>query len=120
MPIAVHDELRSHLEMVWPGSSITPFQWTLGPIGESLPGFNVLRVSPRSEGEPWVYVSNGAARVECVSGERYEFFLLAPRESPAHVETLAMVSNFHSDPRCRLHIGKTIDIGRPSVGQEYT
>lgn len=42
-----------------------------------------------------------------------EFFLLSPRESPRHVETLAMLAHFHADARYRLSIGRTIDIGRP-------
>jgi hypothetical protein len=112
-----HTDLKRHLEAFWPGSSVAAFEWTLGPVGISLPGFRVLRVSPTANGQPWVYVSSGAAKVKTAHGERYEFFLTAPQESPAHIETLAMVSHFHADPAYGLHLGKVIDIGRPWVNE---
>lgn len=108
-------ELRRHLQKQWPLSSIDRFRWTLGPIESTLPGFGVYRVNPRSDAEPWIYVSDGASRVETFDGGRFEFFLLSPKEDPQHVETLAMIANFHADSLYRVHLGKVIDIGQPWI-----
>jgi len=62
--------------------------------------------------DPWTYVSEGAWVVETVTDYRLEFVLMAHQESPIHVETLAMVANFHADPKHRLDVGHTINIGR--------
>ena len=110
---SICDQLTEHLRSIWQTSEITSVRWTLGPIERSLPGFVVLRVAPTVEGQPWVYVSAGASRIPCFGDERFEFFITAVRDSPAHIETLAMACHFHADERYRLHLGKIVDIGRP-------
>jgi hypothetical protein len=105
------EELRAHLQAVWPDGQITEWRWTLGPVEENVNGFRVLRVEPPGSKQPWIYLSYGACNVDAY-GERYEFMILAPCESPEHVETLAMVANFHADQRYRLGLGRIIDAGR--------
>jgi hypothetical protein len=109
----VRDAVRRHVERFWPDRPQEEFSWTLGPIEERLPGFRVRRVAPVQPTDPWVYVTVGAAGTS--DGDGMEFFLLSPSESPRHVETLAMVASFHADPRHRLAVGRTVDIGRPWI-----
>jgi hypothetical protein len=111
----VYEGERAHIDGFWPGRPSKDFEWTLGPIGERLPSFRVRRVAPVRKEEPWVYATIGVW--EATAGERdgLEFFLLSPVESPLHVELLAMVANFHADPRYRLSVGRTINIGRPWI-----
>ncbi|MHB1077176.1 suppressor of fused domain protein [Thiobacillus sp.] len=108
----VFQRIRQHIEQFWPNREIGIFTWASGPIEDTVPGFVVLRVAPAIQTDPWVYVSMGAWQIEVPGGERMEFFLISPHESPRHVETLAMLAHFHADPRYRLHIGKVIDIGQ--------
>lgn len=108
----VFGALRSHLERFWPDRPHEEFEWTVGPIGESLPRFRVRRVAPLSPRDAWVYTSLGAWEVTHDEGDGMEFFLLAPTESPFHVELLAMVANLHADSRYRLSVGSVVNIGR--------
>jgi len=103
--------VRRHLEGFWPDHPQEEFSWTLGPVEERLPGFRVRRIAPVKPMDPWVYVTVGASGA--ADGNGVEFFILSPSESPRHVETLAMVASFHADPRYRLSIGRTVNIGRP-------
>lgn len=107
----VREAVRRHVEAFWPGHPQEEFVWTLGPIEDRLPGFRVRRVAPVKRPDPWVYVTVGAANA--TDGDGMEFFILSPSESPEHVETLAMVANFHADSRYRLSFGRIINIGRP-------
>ncbi|MGI8806587.1 MAG: suppressor of fused domain protein [Acidimicrobiales bacterium] len=109
----VRDAVRHHLEGFWPDNPQEEFAWTLGPIGEPLPGFRVRRIAPVKPTDPWVYVTVGASGA--TDGDGAEFFILSPSESPRHVETLAMVASFHADARYRLAIGRTVNIGRPWI-----
>lgn len=111
LPAPVHRELREHLDRWLPHVATEEFSWTLGPIEEALPGFRVRRYAP-SAGDPWAYASCGASAVER-AGERAEFVLLSPDETPRHVETLAMVAHYRADPRVRLAEGSVVPIGRP-------
>ena len=104
--------IRSHLELFWPERPHEEFEWTVGPIGESLPRFRVRRIAARSSREAWVYASIGVWEVTRDKASGAEFFLLAPSESPFHVELLAMVANLHADPRYRLSVGSVVGIGR--------
>jgi len=107
----LNDAVREHLEGFWPDRPQEEFTWALGPIEERIPGFRVRRVAPVAPSQPWVYSTIGASSVDAET--RVEFFLLAPFESPIHVETLAMVASFHADPGYRLRLGQTVNIGRP-------
>lgn len=108
----VYDGVSQHLADFWPDNPQEDFTWTLGPIGTRLPRFRVRRIAPAQRADPWVYATVGAWEA---GGEQegQEFFILAPAESPRHVETLAMVTDFHADPRYRLSVGRTVHIGRP-------
>lgn len=105
--------VRRHLMDFWPDRPHEEFEWTTGPVEERLPGFRVRRIAPVERADPWVYVTVGASLA--TAGDGLEFLLLAPAESPRHVETLAMIANFHADTRYRLSIGRTIRIGRPWI-----
>lgn len=110
---SVHGAVRSHLTTLWPDRAIESFVWMQGPISRSIPDFHVLRVAPLTSNEPWVYVSCGAWEVATTFGDRLEFALLSPIESPAHIETLAMLANLHADEDRAVAPGSIIDIGRP-------
>jgi hypothetical protein len=60
-------------------------------------------------------VTVGAWEAAADPQHRFEFFILSPTETAAHVETLAMIANFHADRRFTLHVGSTVDIGRPWI-----
>jgi hypothetical protein len=56
-----------------------------------------------------VYVSIGAS---LISGRPHrEFFLCAPQENVSHIETLAMVANYHANHG--LDVGHTFPVGDP-------
>jgi len=101
--------VRERIEAVWPGRVVEPFVWAFGP---SVPNFRVFRIAP-SNGEPWLYVSCGAWQAVTREAARYEFFVLSPQESPSHVETLAMLTNFHASGEYDVDPAKVINIGRP-------
>jgi hypothetical protein len=103
------DLVRRHVADFWRGREQEEFEWTAGPIGARLPDFRVRRIAPAAKNEPWVYATVGAWRAR--DSEAKEFVLLAPAESPAHVETLTMIAFFHADRP--LDVGSTVRIGRP-------
>jgi hypothetical protein len=110
---AIGHQIVHHLEQVYPGRSIEPFQWKHGPILKVLPNFRVLRIAPSRAEEAWVYVSAGAWEVTAESPWGAEFVVLSPVEDAIHVETLAMVGHYHADPGYRLNVGSTLNVGRP-------
>jgi hypothetical protein len=99
-----------HLRRFWPSHPVEDFTWDLGPIGEVLPRFRVRRVSPLGASDAWLYVSIGA--FEVATGQRVEFIIESPVETPRHVETLAMVAYLHATIGHPLH-GRIVNIGRP-------
>ncbi len=109
----VFDGERSHLLRLWPDRPHEEFTWTLGPISMMLPRFRVRRIAPVEPRDPWIYVSVGAWEATLDQHHGTKFFLLSATENPLHVELLAMVTHLHADPRYRLKVGSTIDIGRP-------
>jgi len=115
--LILHDEtyreLRNHLQAIWPTRDVEAFDWTHGPIQQVLPNFRVLRIAPEKPGEPWIYASMGAWEVTGDSPWGVEFVILSPVADAIHVETLAWVAQYHSDPKYRLNVGSTINIGRP-------
>jgi hypothetical protein len=109
----IYAGIHEHLKRFWPKNQRETFSWGPGPIRETLPHWQVVRITPLRSGEPWVYATVGAWEIPTEANCGMEFVLLSPREDPIHVETQAMVSNFHADPRYRVHLGKVLDIGRP-------
>lgn len=104
--------LYEHLKHFWPENSLSAFRWEIGPIKGSLPEFLVVRIEPKNEAQPWVYVSVGAWEVPTEFGYREEFFVIAPHEDPIHIENLAMIANLHADKKHTLNVGSIINIGR--------
>lgn len=115
--VPLSDEFREHISKFWAGAKQEEIAWGKGPIEDTLPGFRVRRIQPRSADEPWAYVSVGASEVETTEDYRLEFLLLAPGPSELHVETVTMVAGFHADPRFCLGLGSTMRIGRPWVSE---
>ena len=105
----VYDAIREHVSRFFPRWEA--FSWNHGPIVESIPSFRVLRIEPRGEADPWIYLTLGAWEATKESRHGFEFFLLAPFESPYHVETLAALADYHVDEPLRL--GQTLELGRP-------
>lgn len=110
---ALHGFIRAHLLSVFGDRQAEEFVWTKGPVLQTIPEFVVVRVAPRRPSDPWIYVSSGASLIETGVRDRFEFAILSPRESPAHVETLAMVAKYHADFPGSVFPGKVVDIGRP-------
>lgn len=107
------DQVHRHLEHFWPTAAKEHFVWTVGPIGWTVPTFSVMRLAPSSERPYWTYVSEGASDVLTAEGYGIEFVVMSPSSDPIHVESLAMVANFHADPKYTLSVGRVVDIGRP-------
>jgi Suppressor of fused protein (SUFU) len=74
----------------------------------------VTRIEPLVPSATWRYVSRGAWQIKTPDA-RIEFVLSSGDANPIHVETIAMVANFHADPRYRVYPGKIINIGRPWI-----
>lgn len=111
----VFSTIRAHLNQFWPDRPHEEFVWTKGPINQKFPHFRVRRIKPVKEPDAWIYATVGAWEATAEDQHGTEFVLLAPEENPLHVELLAMVTNLHADPRYRLQVGSTINIGRPWV-----
>lgn len=89
-------------------------------LGSRPPG---LRVGPADDDDVYVYASVGAWRAtEERASRRSEFMIVAPDETPYHVETLSMLANFQADPATRdLGYGDVLDyepevVHRPGIG----
>lgn len=111
----IHLAVISHLAKQWPGRKIKEYEWTLGPIASSISNFRVAEVCSGAADEPWIYSSCGAWKVQTAEDSRYEFFLMAPLDNAAHVETLTMLANYHADERYGVRPGAIINLGRPLV-----
>jgi hypothetical protein len=112
---AVRLAILQHLEGFWPNSVIREDTWDRGPIEENVPGLKILRAVSRTPNRPVIYVTQGCFIVNSPEHVRCEFFLISPREERQHVETLTMLSNFHSDERYRLKESSIVNIGQPWV-----
>ncbi|MET8243122.1 suppressor of fused domain protein [Streptomyces sp. NPDC005202] len=105
--------MTAHLRGMWPDREQEDFEWTAGPVRESLQGFHVRRIAPARPKESWIYVSVGAHQV---GGEdRREFVILSPVQSVRHIESLAMVAHFHSLPGHSVNFGSIMNLGRPWI-----
>lgn len=110
--INIYKELFEHVDEFWPDHDKEVFTWELGKIKNVLPDFSVVRITPKSSNEPWVYISHGAWVVGSNKGYRKEFFLMCPFENPRHIETLAMLASFYAESESDLDIGDSVNIGR--------
>jgi hypothetical protein len=105
----VYGAIQEHVARFFPRWEA--FSWNHGPIQETIPDFRVLRIPPRVEADPWIYLTLGAWEATKESRHGFEFFLFAPFETPYHVETLAALADYHVDHPLRL--GRTLELGRP-------
>lgn len=112
----MNSPIRDHLARFWPDRTQRELVWTAGPIRTNLPGFRAIEVKPNQASDPWIYATDGARSVPTPDGVPLEFFIESPSNDPIQVENLAMVANFHADPRHRLQLGQVIRIGRPWMG----
>jgi hypothetical protein len=105
-------KVEQHLKTFWKGRSITQLRIEEGPILDNISEFSILRFSETREKPYWIYSTLGCFQID--SGhERYEFFLLSPKECPQHELTLSMLAHFHSNSRYRLKLGSIVEIGDP-------
>jgi len=104
--------IATHVKENWPKADFSFVKWTVGGILDSIPDFVVCIISPSQDNKSWIYISVGASNFINKQGEHIEFVLVAPYDSPEHIETLAMVANYHSDPNFRLELGSVVAIGR--------
>lgn len=112
-----YNELFAHISAFWPTNLKEKFTWELGRIKNVLPRFCVIRVSPKTIEEPWIYITHGVWEVDMKKTYRVEFFIVCPYENPRHVETLAMLACYHADSGHFLDIGSSIAIGRGWLDQ---
>ena len=107
--------MLAHIRKNWPSAKPSLMKWTIGGILTSIPEFLVCKIPPSEDYNSWVYISVGASKFLNAQGEHLEFALVAPYDSAEHIETLAMVAHFHSDPNFRLELGSVVDIGHSWV-----
>lgn len=107
----MHEKVRQFLGGVWPDNPQVELVWPMGPIAQSLPDFRVCRIGPRQSGDPWIYATVGAFEA---SAEQVEFVLIADAEDVMHVETLTIITHFHSTRRA-LTEGSVVNLGRPWI-----
>jgi Suppressor of fused protein (SUFU) len=110
-PDEISAAIEKHVRTFFAGHIVKEFTWTLGPIQSALPRFRVLRVSPKTESDLWIYVSVGAWEASVDDVSKLEFMIFAPYESPRHVEQLAMTAYYHRNHD--LGPGHTFPIGEP-------
>lgn len=113
--LTANSRVAAHLRTVWPKRRQRELVWTAGPIAQNLPSFRVLELEPSHRADPWLYASDGIRGVPTEDNIPLEFFIESPARDPIHVETLAMLANFHADDRYRLALGKVVNIGRPWI-----
>jgi hypothetical protein len=105
--------LKSHIQNFWQKNNKREFFWRSGPISRAYNNFCVLQIEPEKHENQWVYITLGASEIHSSNHEHLEFFILSPKEYPPHIDTLAMVANFHADPQYGgIYLGKVINIGR--------
>lgn len=112
MEANIKTAITMHVKENWPNAEFNFVKWTVGGILVSIPDFVVCKISPSQDNKSWIYISIGASKFINEKGEHLEFVLVAPYDSPEHIETLAMVANYHSDPKFRLELGSVVAIGR--------
>lgn len=97
-----------------------------GALARMLPNWRVLEIAPVKKHDPWVYLSLGTWEVTkdelhqvTIEGSkqpsRYglDFLITSPVQDRTHIKTLAWVAFYHANPRYRLNLGHTIEIGDP-------
>jgi Suppressor of fused protein (SUFU) len=108
--------LKKHIDSFWPDNSKEYLTYEEGSLKDLLPDWHVIEIAPEEAGKPWVYVTLGGwESTKDHVGEfgRYglEFFIVSPIKDLTHVSTLAMVTLYNANPRYRVKLGDTLEIG---------
>jgi len=108
----IKQALFQHIDDYWPLNTKDEFGWDASTTQAGASPGSVIRVTPHSPAEPWIYLTHGASL--CVPGatDRFEFFILAPYENPRHVQTLAMLATARTRGDSKLDVGSSIDLGK--------
>lgn len=104
---------RAHLKSFWPNGVYREETWPQGPILRTIPHFRVACIQTNEVRVPFIYCTIGCSSVVPLSQARQEFFMISPEKYEPHVETLAMLANYHADEQYRLDLGQVIKIGSP-------
>ncbi|MGH9876577.1 MAG: suppressor of fused domain protein [Nitrososphaerales archaeon] len=109
--------LRKHIDSFWPDNTKECLTYSEEPVKDLLPGWRVIEVAPNEANAPWVYVTLGAWEItkdEIYEKGRYglEFLITSPRKDFTNVISLAMAAIYHANPRYRIKLGDTLEIGR--------
>ncbi len=115
MSLDVYNEKsRLHIDKFWHNNKKKEFVWKTGPISQAYKNFSVMEIEPIEKQEEWVYITLGASELHSPNHERLEFFILSPTQDKIHIDTLAMLANFHADfSYGGVYLGRVIEIGRP-------
>jgi len=110
------EAIERHYRAVWPDRVVTSTHWAPGPIAERLPDLHVVTIAPPTEGDPWIYATAGAWRVNEDGAHGIEFVAMHEGESLEVVEQLGVLAFYHAGPpENRLDVGHTLSIGKPWV-----
>jgi hypothetical protein len=104
-----------HLQRFFPDRDHAAIAPARAGLDDLLPGFRVRRIAPARPGEPWIYVTDGAAQAVAPPGEGAEYVVAAPAEAPVLVEMLAALASVNADPAKRLGVGSIVALGRPWI-----
>ena len=111
-------ELRKHIDSIWPKNKKKEYAYEDSKFTKFLPNWRVIEIAPSKAREPWVYISLGTwelTKDELYEAGRYgiDFLITSPEQNLIHLKNLAWVAFFHADPKYRLYLGDTMDIGDP-------
>ena len=107
----IKEEIIEHYKDFFRGHVAERFTWNTGPLVKRVPDFEVIRFSPGPKIGLWVYCSIGASSIEHENSGLLEFVVVSPIQSVRLVETLAMITYYHSNHK--LGFGHTLPIGEP-------
>ncbi|HEY3445997.1 MAG TPA: suppressor of fused domain protein [Myxococcales bacterium] len=108
------EAVERHLRTFFKGHKATIDTWPNQK--KDRPHIDVLVFEPGPRTELWTYASLGGSSA-MRPGRAKEFFVLAPKPDPAHVELVTMTASYHADPdpSYGLSYGHTVPIGEPVV-----
>lgn len=106
----VRHALHDHVDQHWPGYDKSLMRVD-HPVTAAVPNFRVACIHPKSDDEPWAYLSLGGFEVSPDPLCGLEFLLLAKDQDGQHAGTLALAASLHS--QSPLKQGSVIDLGEP-------
>jgi Suppressor of fused protein (SUFU) len=90
------------------------FSWQEGSIATRFPAFRVGR-GRASHRSSWCYVTLGAWQATRDDHHALEYFILSPRPTAFHIETLVELTLQWADADPKPSLGSIIDTGRPWI-----